>query len=187
MPCPVFESPPAKLTIASIDTPEIQVQAQYNPRELQLDKQVAWGQHNRLDNRAWWKRSGKQQSDLEFTGADGRTLTLELLFDGYESGKSVEPIVEQLEELASVRDPSSSREDDRRPPLCLVTWGPSGDATAAVGGMRPFRCVIESLSVKYTMFSATGTPLRAVCNVKLKESYALSVNFKPAAVAKPAR
>ena len=33
-----------------------------------------------------------------------------------------------------------------------------------------FRCVIESLSTKYTMFSDQGVPLRATCTVKLKEA-----------------
>jgi len=33
-----------------------------------------------------------------------------------------------------------------------------------------FKCVIESLSVKYTMFSDQGVPLRATCTVKLKEA-----------------
>jgi hypothetical protein len=36
--------------------------------------------------------------------------------------------------------------------------------------MPNFRCVIEGLVVKYTMFDTRGTPLRALCSVKLKEA-----------------
>ena len=38
-----------------------------------------------------------------------------------------------------------------------------------------FRCVIESLSTKYTMFDDKGAPLRATCTVKLKEADVVSM------------
>ena len=38
------------------------------------------------------------------------------------------------------------------------------------GGIRPFRCVIDSLDIKYTMFDTNGIPLRAVANVKVRET-----------------
>jgi hypothetical protein len=81
---------------------------------------------------------------------------------------SVEPDVRLLEELSSVRDPESSDPDLRRPHHCVVVWGVTQDA------MRPFRCVIESLSVKYMMWNRDGTPLRALCTVKLKEAHMMS-------------
>jgi hypothetical protein len=40
--------------------------------------------------------------------------------------------------------------------------------------MRPFPCVIESLTTKYTMWDANGKPLRATCTVKLKEAKRMS-------------
>jgi hypothetical protein len=169
----MFQSPRQKLTIASVDEPNLQVTAQYNPAELQLERQIPWGRHNARDNRSWWKREPTPEHDLEFTGAEGRTMSLELLFDGYETKRSVEPRVQNLEALAEVTDPASAIEALRRPHLCLLTWGP-GDVGP---GMAPFRCVVESLTVKYTMFDGDGTPLRAVCNLKLKESFSLSVNI----------
>jgi uncharacterized membrane protein YgcG len=60
-----------------------------------------------------------------------------------------------------VLEPGSTDENKRRPHRCVVTWG------LTVPG---FRCVIESLSTKYTMFSEQGIPLRATCTVKLKEA-----------------
>ena len=38
------------------------------------------------------------------------------------------------------------------------------------GGLPPFEGVIESVGTKYTMFSDKGFPVRATCNVKIKEA-----------------
>lgn len=151
----------ARLQIASIDTPDVIVTAHYNPKEIQIDRSVPWQTHDSRDNRAWYKREDLPQHDLEYTGAEPRTMSIELLFDGYEANRSVEPIVDRLDELASIRDLDSLEEAKRAPRVCMVTWGT---------GQRPFRCVIESLSVKYTMFSRSGMPLRATCTLKLKEA-----------------
>jgi hypothetical protein len=48
----------------------------------------------------------------------------------------------------------------------VATWGAT---------VEKFRCVIESLSTKYTMFSDDGVPLRATCTVKLKEADVVSM------------
>ena len=39
------------------------------------------------------------------------------------------------------------------------------------GGLKRLRCVIESVTVKYTMFDRLGTPLRAFANVKVREAH----------------
>jgi hypothetical protein len=92
-------------------------------------------------------------------------MTVEMLFDGYEEGGrsvNVAACVGVLEELARVRDPSSTDEKMRRPHHCTVSWGERG--------LPRFDCVIENLSTKYSMFSSDGKPLRATCTVKLKEA-----------------
>jgi hypothetical protein len=142
------------VSIASLDT-HIQVDAQYNPKELQVDKTVPWQKKSQANKT---QETGIQ---LEFTGAEGRSLTLELLFDGFETKSSVAGKVETLNTMASVLEPGSADETKRRPHLCVVTWGST---------VPTFKCVIESLSVKYTMFSDQGVPLRATCTVKLKEA-----------------
>lgn len=158
----------AKLWIASIDRPELELRAQYNPKELQIDKSIPWSDHRHRDNRTGTQRQDpSQQSDAEFNCAPTRSMQIELLFDGYEKGESVQPDVEQLEKLSTVEE-FTDPDPERRPHHCVVAWG------ALEGGMRPFRCVIESLSTKYTMWDAKGTPLRATCTVKLKEVERLS-------------
>jgi hypothetical protein len=147
------------ISIASVDKPAIKVFAQYNPKELQIEKPVAW-QKNPQAN----KSPGKG-IQLEFTGAESRTTSVELTFDGFEQNRSVMPPINDLNTMASPLKAGSDNENERRPHLCVATWGEALN----------FRCVIESVSVKYTMFSEEGVPLRATATVKLKEADVVSM------------
>lgn len=165
-----------KITIKSLDD-GTEVTAQYNPKELQIDKPVGWEvkQDTGTSNKKEDKGKKNQGINMQFTGAKGRTLSVELLFDGYEEeagdGFSVDVSAEigKLEHLASVRNPGVKKEDDKRPHWCVADWG---------GTLRAFRCVIESLSTKYTMFDDQGNPLRATCTVKLMEADSVSTKSK---------
>jgi hypothetical protein len=151
-----------KISIASLDD-NTSVTAQYNPKELQIDKSVPWSKVNQANN------ANTQGIHLEFTGAEGRTMSVELFFDGFEpNGNTVNVAqkVKDLETLASVIQPGAVKEDLRRPHRCLVKYGKTIDS---------FRCVIESLSTKYMMFDDGGNPLRATCTVKLKEADVVSM------------
>jgi hypothetical protein len=153
-----FKHPGAHLTIGSTDSKTVlQVVAQYNPKELAFAKQVPWSQQTE-DIGSGWAANGKLA--LNYGANQPRTLSLELVFDGYETNESVEDDVETLEELASPIEPESRDEELRRAHICVVVWG---------GGQRKFVCVIESLATKYTMFDTDGKPLRASCTVSLKE------------------
>ena len=55
----------------------------------------------------------------------------------------------------------SPTEELRRPHYCVVVFGE---------GIRPLRCIIKALKVRYTMFGRDGTPLRAVVNLELEEA-----------------
>lgn len=161
------------------------LEAQYNPKELQIDRTVPWsptGEANKVN--ATTANSKNAGIHLEFTGAQGRTLSVEMLFDGYEKDAGpgfkvdVAGCVSYLETLASVIDPGSDKEDDRRPHLCMVTWGTT---------LAAFKCVIESLSTKYTMFDMAGKPLRATCTVKLREADSVKAKSEAAAGSAPAK
>jgi hypothetical protein len=151
-----FQHPTETIWIASVDAGyhDLQVHAQYNPKELQVDKSIPWKANPQAN------KSPEKGIQLEFTGAEGRTMTVEMLFDGYEETKSVARPIADLNKLASPLEPGNTDENKRRPHLCVVKWGTN----------PAFRCVIESLSVKYTMFARDGTPLRAIATVKLKEA-----------------
>ena len=161
-----FEQARAKLTIGSLDD-STRVSAQYNPKELQIDMNVPWKKPEaatKTGNQSGG--AGSNPLEVEFTGAEGRSLTIEMLFDGYEpdGGRAVNvrDEVDKLTKLATVREPDSNDEQKRRPHHCVISWGSRG--------LPKFECVIESLSTKYSMFSSDGEPLRATCTVKLKEA-----------------
>ena len=139
-----FWSPPGdKFTIGTVDGELFQVGAQYNPKELAFTSSASWHEKAKATDCLWF----------EYTTSESRTLTVELLFDGYENRTSVEPLIAQLEGLTM---PSGSM---RRPQLCVAVWGKAA----------AFRCIVQSVATKLTMFSHKGEPLRATCTVVLKE------------------
>ncbi|MBA3500623.1 MAG: phage tail protein [Myxococcota bacterium] len=160
---------PAKLTIGSADDTKLNVIAHYNPKEIDLGLQTQWADEMALKGMVPDKKRDKERDivhDIQYTGSPARSMSLELFLDYYEAPyegprESVEAIVHRLQILASPRDEHSDEPHLRRPHMCLVAWG---------SGKPAFRCVIESLAVKFTMFSSDGTPVRAVCNLKLKEA-----------------
>jgi hypothetical protein len=148
-----------KLYFGSLDVPACTIVAQYNPKELQIDKQISWKKPERVPG----SHPGAVQDDeMELTVAPTRTMNLELLFDGFEEHRSVQPEIDMLETMSSIREPGSKHAYLRRAHHCVVAWG-------SVDGARRFRCVIDSLSTKVTMFSPKGEPLRATCTMKLTE------------------
>ena len=153
-----------KLTIGSLDNVHLTVEAQYNPRELQIDKQISWQQPSCLPGTEG-ARDG-DQDEVEVTSAPTRSMSVNLLFDGFEDHRSVQPEIDKLETLSSIQEPGSKKQPLRRPHHCVVTWG--------VAGTKAFCCVIDSLTVKMTMFAPGGAPLRATCTVKLREVHVLS-------------
>lgn len=144
-----FQPPSVKLSIGSCERGQqaLLVRAQYNPKELDLEMPVPWTEHG--------------DEVVEFGHVVCRSLTVELLFDGFESQVSVQPELDVLVTLASPMRPIGHEHVPRRPHLCVVTWGERG--------IPPFRCVIESLSTKYVKFGGDGAPLRAIATLKLKE------------------
>lgn len=153
-----------KLYFGSLDKPTLTVVAQFNPKELQVDKQIAWKEPPRIQG----SHPGSVEEDpLELPSAPTRSMNLELLFDGFEDQRSVQPQIDVLEELSSIRDPGAKEAFLRRAHHCVLAWG-------STDGARRFRCVIESLATKVTMFSPQGEPLRATCTMKLKEVKMLS-------------
>ena len=146
------EQPAPKFSIYSVEGPKIEVTAMYNPKELQVDKSVPWAKS---------PKSKADQPDLEFTSAEGRSMSFELMFDTYETGKNVHTeFVDNLIKLTLVQDL-------KRPPKVGVKWGS--------GKLPEFQGVIESVSTKYTMFLPDGTPVRATCHVKIKEASSVAV------------
>jgi hypothetical protein len=149
----------SKLSIGSLDDIKVTVEAQFNPAAIDLSKHANWQDHPSIQGR---KKAHHDILDLEYAGNPGRVMKLELVFDQYEQGKSIEPDIAMLQRMASPRDEWATKEDERRPHLCVVAWNNRG--------IPRFECVVESVDVKYSMFSPRGLPLRATCTVSLREA-----------------
>jgi hypothetical protein len=135
-------------SIRSLEGPRVVVTGSYNPKEISVDRAVPWAKS---------ARSSADPPDLEFTSAAGRSMSFELMFDTFETQQNVHAeFVGNLMQLTLV-DAAL-----KRPPRVAVTWGRDG--------VLDFQGVIESIGVKYTMFLADGTPVRAICHVRIREA-----------------
>ncbi|MDB4959239.1 MAG: hypothetical protein JWO36_6808 [Myxococcales bacterium] len=167
---PVAEKP-KKLTIGSLDDTDLHVEAQYNPKEVTISHTIPWKDHPKGNT------DGLQQ---EYSGGAARETTIDLFFDGVETGGNVPgggTVVDQIKKLnqmASVRDSSSTKDEMRRPHHCCLVW------SGLLADTSSFQCVIMSVSTKYQMFKADGTPLRATCTVVLKEATRVMMAEAPA-------
>lgn len=139
----------------------ITVEAQFNPKELQIESPITWKEHPAIGAQS------VATKPMEFSAMGAETMKVELIFDAFEEdSNAVIDNIATLKRMASVLGSvggSNKRERDRsdareRPSFCVATWGTQA----------PFRCVIESINVKYTMFSYDGTPVRATVVLGLK-------------------
>jgi len=115
-----------------------QYKAQFNPKELQVDKTVSWTPKDAVTD----------DPTMEFKEPQSRQLTCTLYFDSFEQGGTTYDDVAKFENLAKLDDTI------KHPPLCIFTWGTFN-----------FKGVISALSSKHTMFSSEGKSLR--CEVAL--------------------
>ena len=150
-----------KLTIVGLEggTSGVTVEVQFNPKEISVDKSVPWKRH-----------TSNEPGGLEFTSAEPRTMSFELMFDGVESGVPIQDRIDTLHRLSDV----DARL--RRPPRIKVAWGDQ----RGTGRIPPFEAFIESIGVTYTMFDADGMPLRATVRMGFVEAVKLRVATKRA-------
>lgn len=131
----------------------ITVEAQFNPKELQIEAPIKWKEHEVIGAQS------VATKPMEFTGMGAETMKVELVFDAFEDdSNAVVDAIANLKKMASVHRDNIHRGKFERPSFCVATWGTQA----------PFRCVIESINVKYTMFAFDGTPVRATVVLGLK-------------------
>lgn len=135
-----------KAKLKNVDTGD-ELDVCFNPREYTFSKNNPWVMHN---------IQGMDAPDMQWTSGGPFELHVELLFDAYEEegeGRDVRKWTDKLETFSLVNA------DKHRPPILLFVWGEK----------LQFKSVITSLSIRFTMFLDTGTPVRAVANVTLTE------------------
>ncbi len=165
-PVPLIIDPIATLKIVVLEGYLETVRAQFNPKEVQFDQQSTWS-----------PSTEDTGTVLEYGKRTPSSMSFELLFDGFEqtdeSGTSTSDVEARLQTLKQLLRPMANSGDKKRPPKVKIVWGPQCART-----MPRFIGVIESLSIKYTMFHRDGSVLRATANVKLKEASDLTVGKK---------
>jgi hypothetical protein len=155
--------PTAKLKIVSLEDPLLTVVAHFNPKEVSVDRSVP----RQLQK--------KGPAHLEFTAGEPKTMSFELMFDGFDT--SVQTEIDNLHKLAEMVPAL------KRPARVKVIWGAPGDSAtpddeSAGGGISSFQAVIESVAVKHTTVTPDGKVVRAIASVKFKEAADFKVGNK---------
>jgi hypothetical protein len=118
---------------------------------------------------------------LQFVRGQTETFSVDLFFDTTDSGMddnatSVTTLTDPFYQLVKIDG------NTHAPPICFFSWGaifPGQMVSSQDGGTgsqqrHGFKCVIESVRQRYTLFSPQGVPLRATLTVSLKEYKTLS-------------
>jgi len=130
-------------------------QVLFNPNTYSITKNVTWTGAPSIELNA---------PPLAFGGSDSRQLTLELFYDVTEplDGKAVDDVREETRKMVALTQIQRKRS---RPPVVKITWG--NDSSGKFD--FPFTGVVTQLTQKFTLFRATGKPVRATLNVTFKE------------------
>jgi nucleoid-associated protein YgaU len=123
----------------------------FNPKEYTLQKSASW-QRSPV-------RGAAQTAMPEFTGAQPRTLALELFLD--ESDTTSGDVVKDVEQLLACLAPLPDTVDANTPspPFVRFSWG----STISFVG------VVRSVSARFSLFRSDGTAVRATCDLQLEE------------------
>lgn len=127
------------------------IEFQFNPRELTLSKSASWARETGTGN----TKSGPPQ----YNGPQPSSLALEMFFDASDTQDN--SVVKRVDRLFSCCVPTTSSHAQKKdsPPWVLFRWG----------GLTGFLAYIGSVQAKYTLFTSSGLPIRALCTVTLQE------------------
>jgi hypothetical protein len=131
-----------KAVICNLDTGS-DIEVLFNPKEYVIEKTTPWKEQH---------IQGLDSPAVEFTIGSRKRLSMELFFDQSDDMSDVRTYTNKIEELMMVNA------DQHRPPLLQFSWG-----------ALEFKCVLEDLVQRFTMFGEDGTPVRAILRVLFKE------------------
>ena len=123
----------------------------FNPKDFTFTRKGTWGAEKAKD----------KVSTPEWKGAEPAAITVEMFLDASEcegDKRDITPIVKQLMTTV-VPDGSAVSKNKPSAPHVRFAWG-----TAIV-----FKGYVESVVVKFTHFTPTGTPFRGSATVAMKE------------------
>ena len=127
---------------------------EFNPAQLTLTRRAQWN--------ATPVAAVREAAKPEFLGAEPREMTLEIFLDTSmkPGANTVLKKVESLLDCCEVTAKSLAA-DQPSPPWVVFEWGSFSTAR--------FTAYVASIEASYTLFSTTGVPIRATCQVALVE------------------
>ncbi len=135
----------------------------YNPDSFSLVKETEWI--------APEASPGKALGQTTYGGAKPATLSLKVTFDTTDTGESVTNYTGALLALMDVDTTISGTTEssnNQRPRTVTFVWG----------SLSSFESVVTRLSINFTYFAASGTPLRADVDIDLLQ-YNAESSFGP--------
>lgn len=133
------------------------IKVMFNPNTYTVTKTAHW--RHEQDFRA-------DSPTVAFGGGGPRELSLELFFDVTElpGNRDVRQETDRVVALAyMMRDKAKPR-----PPICVISWGPASRINQHDLSL-PFTGLLTSVTQKFTLFRASGSPVRATLNVTFTE------------------
>jgi Contractile injection system tube protein/LysM domain len=158
-----------KLTIECADEPAAfePILALFNPERYTLSKGVQFAEI---------AIPGLDGPLLQFVRGQNEKITMELFFDTTERGM-VEDVKDVREETGKVYGLLKINRDTHAPPRCRLLWGGRQLFSHTSKLLSP-RCVVESVTEEFQLFSPGGVPLRAKLNVSFREYKTLADDLK---------
>lgn len=140
-------APGGSKTGAALDS----IPFQFNPKEVTIAKTAKWERKP--------AKGASKAGPPEFNGTDGGKLTVEMFLDATAAHDGA--VVAAVEKLMTCLIPTEQSKGQKTPspPLVVLQWGK----------ITSFASFVTSVSAKFTLFSADGTPIRAVCSVAMEE------------------
>ena len=142
----------APALITNMETFEV-IRCMFRPKEYTFTKSNRW---------TMGRSTGRNVPQLEFSGGDAATLTMELFFDTYEQHMDVR--LQYTNRLWNFMKISPRRTNPRtgrgEPPRVEFRWGAAWS----------FKAVITQMTQRFTMFMPSGMPVRAVVNVTFSQA-----------------
>ena len=102
---------------------------------------------------------------LQFVRGQNEKITMELFFDTTEYGM-VDNVRDVRLETGKIYQLLKINSNTHAPPRCTLFWG---DQLFSFGSSLSPRCILESVSEEFNLFSPSGIPLRAKLNVTFRE------------------
>jgi hypothetical protein len=113
---------------------------------------------------------------LQFVRGQNEKITLELFFDTTINGLVDDP-VDVRTETKKIYHLMKINRDTHAPPRCVLEWGEAGQLFSFGSSLSP-RCLVESVSEEFNLFSPSGVPLRAKLNVTFREYKTIEEQIK---------